>query len=70
MKESGGFQYIDRDRLLLAVQIAKRDARCLSSSKIEDDEYILETAQNFNNSSLLSSVDNRPVQKPTQVTLN
>ncbi|CAH8565861.1 unnamed protein product [Schistosoma guineensis] len=67
MKESGGFQYIDRDRLLLAVQIAKRDARCLSSSKIEDDEYILETAQNFNNSSLLSSVDNRPVQKPTQV---
>lgn len=70
MKESGGFQYIDRDRLLLAVQIAKRDARCLSSSKIADDEYILETAQNFNNSSLLSSVDNRPVQKPTQVTLN
>ncbi|VDP54839.1 unnamed protein product [Schistosoma margrebowiei] len=70
MKESGGFQYIDRDRLLLAVQIAKRDARYLSSSKIEDDEYIHETAQNFNNSSLLSPVDNRPVQKPTQVIFN
>ncbi|CAH8609869.1 unnamed protein product [Schistosoma rodhaini] len=67
MKESVGFQYIDRDRLLLAVQVAKRDVRCLSSSKIEDDGYIPETAQSFNNNSLLSPVDNRLVQKPTQV---
>ncbi|CAI2729966.1 unnamed protein product [Schistosoma spindalis] len=67
IKESCGFQYIDRDRLLLAVQIAKRDARCLSSSKIEDDGYIPETAQNFNISSLSSPVDNLLVQKPTQV---
>ncbi|CAH8521071.1 unnamed protein product [Schistosoma turkestanicum] len=70
MKESSGFHYVDRDRLLLAVQIAKRDIRCLSSNKLEDDDFINGSVQNSNNISLLAPVDSCAAQKPTQVIRN
>ncbi|TNN09024.1 hypothetical protein EWB00_006614 [Schistosoma japonicum] len=70
MKNSAGFQYIDRDRLLLAVQVAKRDFKFLSSRKAEDDEYIHETVQNFSNSYLSVPSDNQFIKKPTQVVRN
>ncbi|KAK4470305.1 hypothetical protein MN116_005872 [Schistosoma mekongi] len=70
MRDSAGFQYIDRDRLLLAVQVAKRDVKFLSSRKPEDEEYIHETIQNFNNSYPLVPSDNQLIKKPTQVVRN
>nr|CAH8856578.1 unnamed protein product [Trichobilharzia regenti] len=70
MKGSTGFQYIDRDRLLLAVHIAKRDVKCLSSNDYEDNASIYDAAQNYNVKPISLSVDDQFDQSLTKVNRN
>ncbi|CAH8579948.1 unnamed protein product [Heterobilharzia americana] len=57
MKRSTGFQYIDRDRLLLAIRIAKRDVQCLAFSNGEDNTYIHEPPEKINVNHNSASID-------------
>ncbi|CAH8854097.1 unnamed protein product [Trichobilharzia szidati] len=70
MKGSTGFQYIDRDRLLLAVHIAKRDVKSLSSNDYEDNTSIYEASQNYNVKPVSPSVDNQSDQSLIKVNRN